>query len=80
VEWWNQSACLNEDPELFFPIGTRGPSILQRQEAKQVCGRCVPRDACLAWALADGGPEHGVWGGLDEEERRQLKRGRVTIG
>src|SRR3989337_3003278 len=52
------SACLDEDPELFFPIGNTGPAILQIEEAKQVCRRCDVREQCLAWAL-EAGQDHG---------------------
>src|SRR5918997_5543935 len=69
MDWRHRSACLDEDPELFFPIGNTGPAILQIEEAKQVCRRCEVREQCLAWAL-EAGQDHGVWGGLSEEERR----------
>ena len=51
MDWRSRSACLDEDPELFFPIGNTGPAILQIEEAKQVCRRCEVREQCLAWAL-----------------------------
>ena len=35
--------------------------------------RCEVREQCLAWAL-EAGQDHGVWGGLSEDERRALKR------
>jgi WhiB family transcriptional regulator, redox-sensing transcriptional regulator len=73
MDWRNRAACLDEDPELFFPIGNTGPAILQIEEAKQVCRRCEVREQCLAWAL-EAGQDHGVWGGLSEDERRALKR------
>lgn len=76
--WQDQAACLDEDPELFFPIGSSGPAALQIEEAKQVCGRCRVRGACLEWSLRDEGPEHGVAGGLDEDERRIRKRRRAS--
>ena len=71
--WQSRAACRNEDPELFFPIGKTGPAVYQAEEAKRVCRRCEVRDKCLEWAL-EGGFEHGVWGGLDEEERKEMKR------
>jgi WhiB family redox-sensing transcriptional regulator len=73
VNWRDQAACLNENPELFFPIGTTGPAVDQLDEAKQVCRTCPVRDSCLQWAL-ETGVDHGVWGGLDEAERRSFKR------
>jgi len=73
MDWRHRAACLDEDPELFFPIGNTGPAIMQIEEAKQVCRRCDVREQCLAWAL-EAGQDHGVWGGLSEDERRALKR------
>ncbi|MGL5405616.1 MAG: WhiB family transcriptional regulator [Propionibacteriaceae bacterium] len=73
MDWRHQSACLDEDPELFFPIGNTGPALLQAEEAKKVCARCGVHEKCLAWAL-DAGQDYGVWGGMSEDERRALKR------
>jgi WhiB family redox-sensing transcriptional regulator len=61
------------DPELFFPVGSAGPAVHQVDEAKRVCGSCEVRSACLEWAL-EAKQEHGVWGGLTEDERRSLRR------
>jgi WhiB family redox-sensing transcriptional regulator len=73
MDWRHRAACRDEDPELFFPIGTTGPAVLQVEEAKSVCRRCTVIDDCLSWAL-ESGQDAGVWGGLDEEERYALKR------
>jgi hypothetical protein len=51
MDWRHHSACLDEDPELFFPIGSTGPAISQVEEAKVVCRRCDVREQCLTWAL-----------------------------
>jgi WhiB family redox-sensing transcriptional regulator len=72
-DWRHRAACRKEDPDLFFPIGSTGPALLQIEEAKAVCRRCPVIDACLQWALVHG-EEAGVWGGTDENERRKLKR------
>jgi WhiB family redox-sensing transcriptional regulator len=74
-DWRHQAACLDEDPDLFFPIGNTGPAVMQTEEAKAVCRRCDVVETCLRWAL-DAGPQadSGVWGGLSEDERRALKR------
>jgi WhiB family redox-sensing transcriptional regulator len=65
-------ACRDEDPELFFPVGTSGPALLQVTKAKAVCQRCSVASDCLAWALASC-QDSGVWGGMGEDERRSLK-------
>lgn len=76
--WRRWAACRGEDPELFFPIGTAGPALRQAAEAKAVCGQCTVALSCLAWALSNG-QDSGIWGGLDEEERRALRRGTLTL-
>lgn len=75
LNWRDRAACLDEDPELFFPIGAKEPAMLQIEEAKHVCARCEVRADCLLWALTIG-EDHGVWGGLSEDERRALRRRR----
>ena len=76
MDWRDRAACLDEDPELFFPIGNTGPAIVQIEQAKAVCRRCDVIDTCLQWAL-ETGQDAGVWGGLSEDERRALKRRRA---
>jgi WhiB family redox-sensing transcriptional regulator len=73
TDWRHEAACLDEDPELFFPIGNVGLAALQIEEAKAVCRRCDVVETCLRWAL-DTEQDAGVWGGLSEDERRALKR------
>ena len=73
MDWRHLAACREEDPELFFPIGTTGPALLQVEQAKAVCRGCAVTDDCLSWAL-ESGQDAGVWGGLAEEERVALKR------
>ena len=72
MDWRHRAACLDEDPELFFPIGNTGPALLQIEEAKAVCRRCEVLDTCLRWAF-DTGQDAGVWGGLSEDERRKVR-------
>jgi WhiB family redox-sensing transcriptional regulator len=74
MTWRNRAACLDENPELFFPTGNTGPALLQIEEAKAVCRRCEVMGTCLEWAMETGEADFGVWGGLSEDERRSLKR------
>ncbi|GAA4085641.1 WhiB family transcriptional regulator [Nonomuraea sp. NPDC050663] len=69
IDWVRRAACLDHDPDLFFPISFVGLSRAQVDRAKAVCGSCPVRQACLTYAL-DTGQQHGVWGGLEPDERR----------
>ena len=73
MTWRDGAACLDEDPELFFPIGNSHPALLQAEKAKVVCRRCEVMATCLSWAM-ESRHDTGVWGGLSEDERRALKR------
>jgi WhiB family transcriptional regulator, redox-sensing transcriptional regulator len=76
--WQFRAACRGEDAALFF-----GPSHFERREQKEVreaqakliCTRCPVRIECLDYAISIREP-HGVWGGLNEIERRALIRER----
>lgn len=48
-------------------------SVQMINRAKRACQGCPVREACLRAAL-DMDDRNGVWGGLDERERRELKR------
>lgn len=71
THWSKRAACRKEDPELFFPVGQSIAALAQTAEAKRVCARCPVSGECLAWAL-EARQDTGVWGGLDEDERRSL--------
>lgn len=73
MDWRDRAACLDQSPELFFPVGFTGAALNQLAQAKRICGGCEVRETCLRWAL-DLGLDHGVWGGASEEERRSIKR------
>jgi WhiB family transcriptional regulator, redox-sensing transcriptional regulator len=75
-DWRASAACRNEDPDLFFPVGTTDFVLGQIREAKAVCGRCPVQQPCLDWALSSGPIGHaaGVCAGLCEDELRARKR------
>jgi WhiB family transcriptional regulator, redox-sensing transcriptional regulator len=72
VNWRDDAACRDADPELFFPVGTAGPALRQIREARRICCGCPALAPCLAWALHHGVTD-GVWGGTTEEQRRALR-------
>jgi len=65
--WRDSALCAQTDPELFFPEKDGRASI-----AKRVCLGCPVRRECLEYALAND-ERHGIWGGLSEKARRDLK-------
>lgn len=74
-DWRSLSACRDEDPELFFP-DPRGPGLTQLEVARAVCARCQVRAECLSFAM-ETVQDHGVWGGMSEDERRAQRRARL---
>ena len=73
MEWSDQAACVAAEPEQFFPIGAGGAASWETEAAKAVCRRCQVLTECRDYALRTR-QTFGVWGGLDEDERRVLLR------
>ncbi|QRV02575.1 WhiB family transcriptional regulator [Arcanobacterium phocisimile] len=73
MDWRHDAACLDEDPELFFPVGSSAAAMAQTERAKGICCTCDVAEICLQWALSTN-QDAGVWGGLSEDERRSVKR------
>lgn len=78
--WQPKAACRGPQATIFYP-----PSAVERKEdkdlrearAKSICATCSVKQPCLEYAL-DIKEQHGVWGGLNELERKALltRRGR----
>jgi WhiB family redox-sensing transcriptional regulator len=75
--WRDHALCRDTDPELFFPVGTTGNALLAIDYAKRVCAQCVVAQECLDFAL-ETNQDSGIWGGLSEEERRDIRRQRAA--
>lgn len=73
MSWTDSANCRGEDLDLFYP--ERGRYITKR--AAQLCGACLVRAECLAYAMQREGPvtadsRAGVWGGLTPDERARI--------
>ena len=74
LQWQQSAACRGDGASSFYP-----PSHFERKElrvvrerlAKSICALCPVKPACLGHALRTAEP-HGIWGGLNELERREL--------
>ena len=73
-DWRRKAACIDLDPNLFFPEQVSGAHLIVRR-AKSVCSSCAVRSECLTFALSFSDRSFpGIWGGTTEAERRRLKR------
>lgn len=72
--WQVRAACRGPESSVFFPpaVGERKEEReLRETKAKAICRACSVRAECLEYALSIREP-HGIWGGLNEHERREL--------
>ena len=72
--WRKRAACRGPETGLFFPPTTaerRDEREARERRAKAICYLCPVQDECLEYALRIG-EMHGIWGGLNESERRGL--------
>lgn len=87
-DWRSEAACKGKDPRHWFPIPIgsyylRNGSSAGRPDdpyahGRAICASCPVKAQCLEYALSAHRqfiPTEGLWGGLDEVERRQLLRG-----
>lgn len=71
-EWHLDAACRGMDTDLFFPY--RGESL---KKAKAICTQCPVQEECLTWAIEEN-EKFGIWGGLNERNRRRVKKERAA--
>ena len=73
--WRAESACLNTDPDVFFPVavGTAAGKLVTR--ALRICDGCPVKQQCLDYAMRSG-EKDGIWGGITPEERIRARRAR----
>ncbi len=72
--WQIKASCRGPHAEVFFP-----PAQFERKDekeerevrAKAICATCPVRRPCLDYSIQIREP-HGIWGGLNEAERKQL--------
>lgn len=75
VEVWQvRAACRGPHAAVFFPppqFERKHEKLERERRAKAICASCAVTDQCLDYALRIREP-HGIWGGLNETERRAL--------
>lgn len=66
--WHRDAACVDTDPEAWFP-----PKGEPAKTARRICAACPVRTDCLQWAI-DHRIREGIWGGLGPKARDELAR------
>ena len=72
LAWQSGAGCRGSDANLFFSpthVETKEEREVRESRAKALCRECAVQRACLEFALATR-ESHGIWGGLNELERR----------
>lgn len=78
VSWRVHGLCRGDNAVHFFapPHFERKPEKDAREgQARALCRACPVRDECLDYSFAVN-ETHGIWGGLNELERRRMLRRR----
>lgn len=75
--WQDRAACRGPNTAIFFPppqFERKDDKEARERRAKAICASCAVRRECLDYALRIRDP-HGIWGGMNEAERRALLEG-----
>lgn len=72
--WQMKAACRGPQATVFFPpshVERKDEKLTREGRAKAICADCLVRGDCLDYAIRIREP-HGIWGGLNEVERKQI--------
>ena len=78
--WRGNAMCARQDATVFFPPShfEMKPEKDEREDkARALCRACPVQQECLDYSLTVQEP-HGIWGGLNELERRRAIRARAV--
>lgn len=72
-DWMDEAACANAPNDWWFPKRGEGG-----YRAKRICWtQCPVREECLNYAVTTQ-QKHGIWGGLNERQRRRVRKERAA--
>ncbi len=72
--WQLKAACRGPQSAAFFPpaqVERKEEKLARERRAKSICSNCLVRRDCLDYAIRIR-ETHGIWGGLNEVERKQI--------
>jgi WhiB family redox-sensing transcriptional regulator len=79
--WRGQAACRRDTATAFFPpphFEMKPEKDERENQARALCRACPVQRDCLEYSLEVREP-HGIWGGLNELERRRMLRQRGSV-
>ena len=77
--WQARAACRGPQAAVFFPpthAERKEDKVEREKRAKAICATCVVQPDCLEYAIRIREP-HGIWGGLNENERKLVLQRRA---
>lgn len=78
--WMIKAACRGPQRKYFYPsyaFERKADRLERERRAKEICRTCSVLKQCLEYALSNQEKE-GIWGGLNEIERKQLMSQRAS--
>lgn len=72
TDWQRRAACRGPQSEVFYPPAKFERKIERRERerlAKAICASCGVQGTCLNDAVVRD-EQHGIWGGLNEGDRK----------
>jgi WhiB family redox-sensing transcriptional regulator len=72
--WQIKASCRGPQAAVFFPppqFERKDEKLERESRAKAICAACPVKRDCLDYAVSIR-EVHGIWGGLNEAERKQL--------
>ncbi len=76
LTWQQVGACRSGTGGDFYPpmhTERKHERLARERRAKSICAGCPVRERCLEHAIACD-ERYGIWGGLNQDERRMLRR------
>jgi WhiB family redox-sensing transcriptional regulator len=71
--FYENPACAQVGGDFWFPEKSDGSSnSVEMLMAKSICRSCPHQSECAEWGIQK--ERFGIWGGLSENERRNMRR------
>lgn len=71
MSWMEEGDCVGAETDLWFPEGTPKQVATASEEAITICNGCAVLGPCREYAVQQ--EPYGIWGGLTENEREQVR-------